>query len=78
MLKPVLEQIAQNNQGKVLLYRVNVQKLPELAQRFGIRGIPYVIFVKDKALVTALMGVQSAEAYQEIIDRSSKSAVQSR
>jgi thioredoxin-like negative regulator of GroEL len=77
MLKPVLEQVAKTNQGKVIMYRVDVQKLPEIAQRLGVRGIPYVLFVKDRLPITALTGAQGADAYQAIIDRATPSTVTS-
>lgn len=43
MLGPVVEQIAQENEGIVKVGKVNVDEQGELAQRFGIVSIPTVM-----------------------------------
>ena len=41
-LKPVLEKLATEYQGKFILAKVNSDENQELAQRYGVRGIPNV------------------------------------
>ena len=41
-LKPVLEQLAAEYAGRFLLAKVDTEAEPQLAARFGIRGIPLV------------------------------------
>ncbi|MGZ4299280.1 MAG: thioredoxin family protein, partial [Solirubrobacteraceae bacterium] len=43
MLGPVIEQIAQDRAGAVKVGKVNVDDEPALAERAGVRGIPYVV-----------------------------------
>lgn len=43
-LAPTVEQIAKDYQGKINVYKVNVDEQQELAGAFGIQGIPAVLF----------------------------------
>lgn len=68
ILSPMLERIAAENRDKINIYKINVDKLSGLAQAFGVTGIPYVVFVKNKTAVHALTGVQGEDTYQRVID----------
>ncbi len=57
-LGPVLEEIATETNGKAKVVKVNVDEAPELANRFGIRGIPTMIFFKEGQVKSTLMGNQ--------------------
>lgn len=57
-LGPVLEEIASETNGKAKVVKVNVDEAPELASRFGIRGIPTMIFFKEGQVKSTLMGNQ--------------------
>lgn len=69
ILSPMLEKIADRNKDKITFYKINVDKFPKLASAFGVRGIPYVVFMKNKKNVYALTGVQSEDTYEKIIER---------
>lgn len=45
-LAPVLEKVVAELQGKVTLFKVNVEKHPQLAQQFAIRSIPHLMLFK--------------------------------
>ena len=50
-LAPVLDQVVEALAGKVTLFKVNVDKHPQLAQQFAIRSIPHLmLFKKGKIL----------------------------
>lgn len=58
MLGPVVAQIAEENEGKVIVGKVNVDEEEELAQRFGIVSIPTVmVFEPGKNQEPAKMSV---------------------
>jgi thioredoxin 1 len=44
--------------GKATVVKVNVDQAPELAQKFGIRGIPTMIFFKGGEVKSTLVGNQ--------------------
>jgi thioredoxin 1 len=45
-LAPVLDQVVEALAGKVTLFKVNVDKHPQLAQQFAIRSIPHLMLFK--------------------------------
>ena len=47
MLSPVIESLADQYEGKVLVGKVNVDEEPDLARRFGVMSIPTVVFLKN-------------------------------
>lgn len=50
-LAPILDRVVAELEGKVSLYKVNVDKHPQLSQQFGIRSIPHLmLFKKGKIL----------------------------
>ncbi|MBP9673706.1 MAG: thioredoxin [Bacteriovoracaceae bacterium] len=57
-LAPVLEEIASDVNGKAHVVKVNVDENPELAQKYGIRGIPTLIFFKNGEAQATLVGNQ--------------------
>jgi len=67
ILSPTFQALANDHSGSASFYRINVDRLPDVAAAFGTRGIPYVVFVKDKQAVYALTGVNPRESYERVI-----------
>lgn len=59
MLAPILDQIAEQQDGSATIAKVDIDAHPELAERFGIRAIPTLIVFKDGQPVTTITGVKS-------------------
>ena len=68
MVGPVLEEVAAGNDGKLKVAKVNVDDNPGLAQRFGVRGIPTMIFFKGGAEVDRVVGAAPKERIQQKVD----------
>lgn len=68
VLEPVLNEIAKENTSKISIYKVNADQFPQIIEAFGVNGIPFVVFIKNKKAIYALMGVQSKESYLKIIN----------
>jgi thioredoxin 1 len=68
MVGPILEEIAAGNQGKAKIAKVNVDDNAGLSQRFGVRGIPTLIFFKGGAEVDRIVGAAPKERIQQRID----------
>ncbi len=66
-LEPVLESIAAQQASVTDIYRIAFDDNQSLARLFGVRGIPFVAFVKNKTLVYSLMGLRPKETYLEAI-----------
>ena len=57
-LAPVLDEIATELSESANVVKVNVDENAELAQKYGIRGIPTLIFFKDGEVKSTLVGNQ--------------------
>jgi thioredoxin 1 len=69
MLAPVLEKIAVENSSRVTFFKINLEKLPGVSQTFHVNGIPHVAFIKNKAVVETVVGMQPEQTYLDIISR---------
>ena len=68
-LAPILEEISTEVAAKAKVVKVNVDQAGELAQQYGIRGIPTLIFFKDGEVKSTLVGNQpKAEILKNIND----------
>lgn len=68
-LAPILEEISAEVQANAKVVKVNVDQAGELAQQYGIRGIPTLIFFKDGEVKSTLVGNQpKAEILKNIND----------
>jgi thioredoxin 1 len=62
-LAPTLDALADEYQGKVKVYKLNVDENPESAQKFKVRGIPTVMLVKGGQVVDQLVGNQPKDSF---------------
>ncbi len=58
MLAPVIDQLADEYEGKVIVGKVNVDDEPELAAAYGVMSIPNIVILKDGKEADRLIGVQ--------------------
>jgi thioredoxin 1 len=68
LVGPILEEIAVDNDSKLKVVKVNVDENPALAQRYGIRGIPTMMFFKGGEAVDMTVGAAMKDRIQEKID----------
>jgi thioredoxin 1 len=68
MVEPVLEQIADDYAGKLLVAKVNTDEHPQWAQQFGIQGIPTMLFVADGKVVHQQVGAVPEPYLRDIVD----------
>jgi thioredoxin 1 len=69
MLAPILESIANANPDKAAFYKINVDDQQQLAQKYQVSSIPFVMFIKNKTVVESLTGLQTQEVYQQTLDK---------
>ena len=68
MLSPVIESLADQYEGKVLVGKVNVDEEPDLARRFGVMSIPTVVFLKNGQEFDRKVGVMPPQAFSGVLD----------
>ena len=69
MLGPVIESLAEKYEGRAVVGKVNTDEEQELAMRFGITGIPTVIFFKDGREIDRLVGVMPPDAFIQVLEQ---------
>jgi len=65
MLGPVIEELADEFEGKVIICKMNVDENDEIPSEYGIRSIPTVLLFKNGILVDKHVGVASKSVLVE-------------
>lgn len=65
MLAPVIEQLAEEFDGKANICKVNSDEEQDLAVKFGVRSIPTILFMKDGEVVDQMVGAASKQAFAD-------------
>lgn len=68
-MAPALDAFAEANQGKVRVFKLDVDDNPKTAERYEIRSIPTLIFFRDGEPVYASRGAMTQAKLQEQLDR---------
>jgi thioredoxin 2 len=63
VMHPVVERLAKRRAGSVVVIRVNVEREPELARRFGIQGVPTFVIVRKGAERERVSGAMTEENF---------------
>lgn len=61
MISPIIEELANDYEGKAKICKVNTDEAQDLAVQFGVRSIPTILFFKDGELKAQLIGAQSKQ-----------------
>ncbi|MDR0468017.1 MAG: thioredoxin [Campylobacteraceae bacterium] len=67
MLAPVIDELANDFDGKAKVCKVNTDEEQDIAVKYGIRSIPTIIFFKDGELVDQLIGASSKQSLADKI-----------
>ena len=68
MVGPIVEELANDYDGKAVIGKVNVDHNKEIAAKFGIRNIPTIIFLKNGELVDKSVGAVPKNVLTEKIE----------
>jgi thioredoxin 2 len=66
---PTVDQMATERAGQLKVVRVNVDEAPVTAERYGIRGIPTLVTVRNGQEVDRLTGAAAKPQLDEWLDR---------
>jgi thioredoxin 1 len=62
MLGPILDQLADEKGDAIKVIKVNVDDSPALSQKYNVRSIPMLLFIKNGEVTETIVGVQSKDA----------------
>ncbi len=68
MISPVIEELAEEFDGKAKICKVNTDEQQDLSMKFGVRSIPTIIFMKDGEVVDTMVGAASKQAFADKIN----------
>lgn len=67
MVAPVLEELAREYAGQIMVYKVNTEEEQELASVFGIQSIPTLLFIPREGQPQAAMGALPKQTFEKAI-----------
>ncbi len=67
MMGPIIEQLAEEYDGKAKVGKVNVDEEGELSQAFGVMSIPTIVLVKEGKVVKQVVGARSKEEVEAML-----------
>jgi thioredoxin 2 len=68
MMAPAVDQLASENQGKLLVAKLDTDRAPKTAQGFNIRGIPTVIVFENGKEARRSSGAMPLKALQQLVN----------
>lgn len=67
-VSPIMEKIAKEYDGMLIIYKIDVDKEPKLASTFSVRSIPTVLFIPMEGQPMKQVGALSEQQYKQIIE----------
>ena len=65
MVGPVISELAQEYDGRIVVGKCDVEENEDIAMEFGIRNIPTILFFKNGQVVDKIVGAQAKARIQE-------------
>ena len=69
LIAPIIEDLAAEYDGRVLVTKLDMDHNPNTPARFGIMGIPTVLFIKNGREVDRIVGAQSYVAFANRVEK---------
>ena len=69
MVGPIIDELAKEYEGKVIMGKCDVDENSDLPAEFGIRNIPTVLFFKNGELVDKQVGAVGKPAFVEKVEK---------
>jgi thioredoxin 1 len=67
MVAPILDKLAKENAGKVLIAKVNTDENPEWASKYNVQGIPTMLFVAGGKIVHRQVGALPERMLRDVV-----------
>jgi thioredoxin 1 len=67
MIAPILDKIAADHAGELIVVKVNTDENPDWAMKYGVQGIPTMLFVADGHLLDTQVGAVPEPYLRELV-----------
>lgn len=64
-LAPIMEEIAKEYEGKVIVGKCDVDECEDLSMQYGIRNVPTVLYIKDGQVIDKHVGAAAKNVFVE-------------
>lgn len=64
-IAPYIEELASNYEGQAVVGKVDIEENDDLVEKFGIRNIPTVIYIKNGEVVDKNVGAAAKAVYED-------------
>lgn len=68
MVAPIMKQLAEEYDGKIVIYKIDTDKEQELAALFKVSSIPMFLFINRKGELQSMVGAADKATYKKYID----------
>ena len=68
MVAPVVDELAEEYEGRVSFGKVNVDQSPKIASQYGVMSIPTLIFFKDGKPISNIVGFRPKAELKQSLD----------
>lgn len=69
MVAPILDKLATEYAGELLVTKVNTDENPEWANKFGVQGIPTMLFIYNGRLVHRQVGALPEQMLRDVVEQ---------
>ena len=68
-LKPTLESIAKDYEGRLDVFQIDVDKNPQVSQKYGVRSVPLVILFYQGEIFETIVGLRAERHFTDLIEK---------
>jgi thioredoxin len=68
MVGPMLDKIAKEKEGELVVAKVNTDENPQWAMKYGVQGIPTMLFVANGKVVHKQVGAMPEKMLRQVMD----------
>jgi thioredoxin 1 len=69
MVSPILDKIAKEKAGKLTVAKVNTEEHSEWAMKYGVQGIPTMLFIANGNIVHKQVGALPEPLLRQVVDQ---------
>lgn len=67
-IAPILEELSEEYEGRLNIYKIDTEEQSELAVMFGIKSIPSILFIPMEGEPQMTLGALSKSKFKEVIE----------